>query len=390
MHAAPLLDRPLGADDAALRGAVPSSWDYKTISRFATGLVDSPINTLLAPLCPLVLYWLILRIHKMQSDYARPFPFESLPQELRDMVYENLLEEPCYPPPPTSQPPSSLNWMLPARWSPSSSPPRKPTRPGKNSSWLFLANKQIYQEYTDVLCKRSTFHLTVSPQNYRAPSPTNTDKLWTIAPSTLKHLRRASLQLVTTSHMLGSCDPRNMVSAEWALAQQLRDEVSAMAPSTHLTLDAKAIGDPLWNPLWIWFHSAASFKNMGTPASLSCAAGEPPKGPRLQKLTFSLDTWSPGENYLARDDANEGAWTWYCMKGHSVAVDGPGDVTVREFCGRLYQECRVCRPEGDDDEDEASEHEHEDEDEDEHEHGQDDEDEEEEQQQWQQEEQAEE
>ena len=95
MHAAPRFDGRLAAEGAPLRGAVPSSWDYKNSLRFATGIVDTRFNTLLALLCPIVLYWLILRIHKMHADHARPFPFESLPQELRDMVYENLLEEPC-------------------------------------------------------------------------------------------------------------------------------------------------------------------------------------------------------------------------------------------------------------------------------------------------------
>jgi hypothetical protein len=98
------------------------------------------------------------------------------------------------------------------------------------------------------------------------------------------------------------------------------------------SLDAKALGDPLWNPLWIWYHASQSFKNMG--------CGE--EGPRLGKITFSLDTWSPGENYLERDE--EGRWRWCCMKGHAVGLDGGSEVTVREFCGFLYKECGVCKP----------------------------------------------
>ena len=68
-------------------------------------------------------------------------------------------------------------------------------------------------------------------------------------------------------------------------------------------------------------------------------------GPRLEKITFSLDTWSPGENYMAR---RNGVWHWFCGEGHIVGVDGgagEGGLTVREFCGKLYQPCRVCRPE---------------------------------------------
>ena len=119
-----------------------------------------------------------------------------------------------------------------------------------------------------------------------------------------------------------------------------------MESCTSLTLGAKAIGDPLWNPLWIWFHSSQSFKNIGTELS-DCKGG-----PRLEKITFSLDTWSPGENYLQRDAENRGAWTWYCMEGHSVGLDGGVEQTVREFCGMLYRECRTCRPAEEEEEEE--------------------------------------
>lgn len=72
-----------------------------------------------------------------------------------------------------------------------------------------------------------------------------------------------------------------------------------------------------------------------------------PVGPRLTRITFSLDTWSPGENFLerGRDGKREEEWVWYCGKGHSVGRDGGRDVTVREFCALLYRECGVCRGE---------------------------------------------
>lgn len=201
---------------------------------------------------------------------------------------------------------------------------------------MFLANKQIYAEYMDMLCKQGTFNLTVSPENYQ-PSAKD-DKIWSIAPSTRKNIRKASLQIVTTSAMLGCTDPRNMASCSWDLAARIRSELSLLESCAHLTLNAKAIGDPLWNPLWIWYHSSQSFKNIGTSLS------DHPTGPKLDKITFSLDTWSPGENYLQRDEASKGAWTWYCMKGHNVGIDGGQEQTVREFCGMLYRECRTCRP----------------------------------------------
>jgi hypothetical protein len=259
------------------------------------------------------------------------------------MVYRNLLEDVSYPSSTARQPASSLNGMLAGLWGFASN--TKNSRHAlKPSNWILLVNKQIYAEYMDMLCKQGTFHLTVSLENYQ-PSGQN-ERIWQLAPSTLKNIRKASLQLITTSAMLGCTDPRNMESSSWALAARLRSELSQLESCTYLTLDAMAIGDPLWNPLWIWYHSSQSFKDIGTSQS-DC-----PTGPTLDKITFSLDSWSPGENYLERDEANKGTWTWYCMKGHCVGLDGGSEQTVREFCEMLYHKCRTCRPaeEGEDEE----------------------------------------
>lgn len=341
----------------SVTGVLREVWSASWTASFASGSQPLGVATLLtvvALIVPLLLLWAVKKFKKMQDDNRTPFPFLELPQELRDMVYEHLIEEPSYPQPPKCpKHASSMNWMLPGRWSSTSSA----SVPPKPSNWLLLANKQIYNEYIDLLTKRKLFNLTISPANYQNPCATPTSSLpsshsiWRIAPSTLKQIRSAHLQLITTSTMLGVPDPRKMASAEWDLARQIRLQLLSLSSATSLTLDAKAIGDPLWNPLWIWFHACQSFKHMGTAASDLGAVG-----PRLERITFSLDTWSPGENYMARDKANRGAWTWYCVKGHAVGVDGGAgtgsDLTVREFCGKLYQQCRVCRPEEEDEEDE--------------------------------------
>lgn len=297
-------------------------------------------------LCADTLYLLanraIARLQTMQIDSTKPFPFEALPQELRDMVYKDLLEDVNYPSPIASQLASPLNGMFAGFWG-SSKNLRNAQRTPKLNNWIIFANKRIHTEYMDVLCKQGTFRLTVSPGNY-LPT-TNDNRIWNIAPSTFKQIRKASLQVVTTSAMLGCTDPRNMESSAWELAARIRSELSQLESCTQLTLNAKAIGDPLWNPLWIWYHSSQSFKNIGTSLS------DHPTGPTLDKITFSLDTWSPGENFLERDGKGNGAWTWYCMEGHSVGLDGGADQTVREFCGMLYRECRTCRPAEEDEED---------------------------------------
>jgi hypothetical protein len=322
---------------ATLRSGLQSLCNHDFLFGITTSIITSTIILLLNTLFRL-LHWAFRRIRKMQLDNARSFPFESLPQELRDMVYDNLMEDPSYPSSSACQPGSSLDWVLTGLWKPAANSTTQ-KHISKPSNWILLANKQIYDEYMDKLCKQTTFNLTVSPENYQSSSTATAHKLWPIAPSTLKQIRKCSLELITTSEMLGCTDPRNMISSSWALAARIRSELSELESCTQLTLNAKAIGDPLWNPLWIWYHSSQSFKQIGTTLSDS------PSGPLLNKITFSLDTWSPGENYLERDDANKGVWTWYCMKGHCVGLDGTSEQTVREFCGMLYRECRVCRPE---------------------------------------------
>ncbi|KAF2874153.1 hypothetical protein BDV95DRAFT_464570, partial [Massariosphaeria phaeospora] len=321
--------------------------------------------TILTVVATPLLYVLIQRLrHTMQHGPTTPFRFMDLPPELRLRAFDYLLEDPAYPPPPPSsnQHASALTWMLPTNWGSASS---RTDQPGPHkSNWILLANKQLYAEYMDYLCKKATFHLTVSPANYPPSIPTPTSsptsspspfpspvpappqRLWALSPTTLTHLRHITIKLITTSSMLGVPDPRAMRISSWPLARQIRAELHNVPNVQEVNLHVKAIGDPLWNPLWVWYHASQSFKSMGgSPPASPTTDDADPLGPRLNRITFSLDTWSPGENYLERDAANRGQWAWWCAKGHCVGGDGGSEMTVREFCARLYMECRICRPE---------------------------------------------
>jgi hypothetical protein len=335
---------------------LPSPW-LNSFSPILAGRTDmNGCITLAAILLPLLLFTLTIRHGKMQQRDQKPFPFLELPQELRDMVYEYFLDDPVYPAPARQsfQTPSVVSWMKPGRWTSSSSSPvaaaAYPSRPG--SKWIFLANKQIYAEYMDMLCKRKTFYFNVSPQTYKpvtatasSSTPTSSPssltssasedaKVWTISPAILSKIHHCSLNLITTSSMLGVTDPRSMTSSSWSLGRRMREQLKHMSSIQTFTLDAKALGDPLWNPLWIWYHASQSLKLLGTDMSDTV-----PKGPQLSQINFSLDTWSPGENFLKREGES---WIWYCGKGHVVASDFGHDMTVREFCAKLYKECRIC------------------------------------------------
>ncbi|OWY42383.1 hypothetical protein AALT_g9606 [Alternaria alternata] len=328
------------------------------LSRWQAGLSEYALAglelkgwvTLLALLLPLLSLVALSKYRKMQYQSKKPFPFLELPQELRDMVYEHFLDDPAYPSPALNElQRSTLDWMRPARWSSASTSPG--TR--QESKTIFLANKQVYGEYMDMICKRKTFHLSVTPQTYRPAtaspssspfSPTNYTPVWEISPTTLSKVQNCSLKLVTTSSMLGVTDPRSMTSSSWTLGRRMREQLKHMSSVQTFTLDAKALGDPFWNPLWIWYHASQSLKLLGTDFSDTV-----PRGPQLTQITFSLDTWSPGENYLKRNENYGGQWMWYCAKNHLVGADVGAEMTVREFCGKLYQECSICRVDDEED-----------------------------------------
>jgi hypothetical protein len=192
------------------------------LSQWRTGLTDHTVSgwmTLLALLLPLLFFVVVRKYRKMQYQNKQPFPFLELPQELRDMVYEYFLDDPAYPPPAHNEfQRSKLDWMRPARWASTST--SLGTR--HESKRIFLANKQVYGEYMDMICRRKTFHLSVTPQTYRptttsSPSPfssTNYTPVWDVSPTTLSKVQTCSLKLITTSSMLGVTDPRSMTSCK--------------------------------------------------------------------------------------------------------------------------------------------------------------------------------
>jgi len=247
---------------------------------------------------------------KMHTHEVTPFRFLDLPQELRDIVYEHLIEDPSPSYPPTTPSPakalSAFSWILPQSPAPCS------------SNWVMLANRQIYQEYMDVLCRKGRFTFTVDQKNHTYQN------LWPIRAETLNRVRKCDLRLITTSKMLGAIDPRSMPQG-WPLRDKICETLAGVEKAEDLNLHVRAIGDPLWNPLWVWFHASQAFKDAGKL--------------RFNRITFSLDTWSPGENHLARND--EGKWCWQCPADHVVATD-PENCNVREFCAALYDECEEC------------------------------------------------
>ncbi|KAJ9638349.1 hypothetical protein H2201_002731 [Coniosporium apollinis] len=189
--------------------------------------------------------------------------------------------------------------------------------PTRNS--IMLVNRQLYDEFMTVVCRKATFNLPIDNKSDK------NDRLWPLSSSTMKSIQKCNVQIVATSRMLGGRDPR-IAPTDSALRDKVARNLKEMENIRDLRLQVQAIGDPLWNPLWVWYHTTQLFKDM--------------EEPRFQGISFHLDSWSPGENRLVRD--KEGQWEWRCPADHLIIKDSGKKQAIREFCATLYAECQNC------------------------------------------------
>ncbi|KAF2756858.1 hypothetical protein EJ05DRAFT_511639 [Pseudovirgaria hyperparasitica] len=285
--------------------------DHGTISTLAVAILIS------VPL--LFVYWLSTR----PQQEMKPFPFLNLPAELRDMVYDELLPE------------EGISY-------PTKTPQRSQTRLDRFNSLfnrrsslskhagVMMANHQLHREFHDVMSAKSKFTLYVDEHNYKDAS------LWTISAQMLKSIRRCELRFATTPAMMGTHDPRFM-PLEWALCDRVCEKLRKCERLESVTLHIRPISNPLWNPLWVWYHASQAFKTA--------------EGVKFDSIRFSLDSWTPGENQLGRWLENrlrrssvDGLWKWECVRGHFIADDSDTRQPIRDFCGIIYEDCHVCHP----------------------------------------------
>ncbi|KAK8210652.1 hypothetical protein IWZ01DRAFT_287061 [Phyllosticta capitalensis] len=236
----------------------------------------------------------------------------SLPVEIREMIYEELIDAECTPTFPAAaprpQPRLRFSWLQ-----------RK--KPSFTKYGILLANRSINQEFTRVLSKKATYVLKVDSSNER------TGSLWPLDEDTMSKLRNCEVRIIATSSMLGSRDPRAM-PRRWELRERVCDVLSAMKKVDSLRLHVHAVPDRIWNPLWLWSQVSQQFKCIDSPT--------------FTEITFGLESWTLGENCLKRDA--DGRWKWRCQAGDHVVMDDPeGWQPIREFCAALYWECQVCQ-----------------------------------------------
>ncbi|KAH7044546.1 hypothetical protein B0J12DRAFT_712138 [Macrophomina phaseolina] len=256
---------------------------------------------------PLLLFY---RQHRCAQP-AHFFDFAGLPAEIRDMVYDELVEPDCRPHFRTEamRRPQPFRFWLPKR-----------TAPSYPKYGILLASRQLHGEFMHVLCKRATFTLDVDRSNEHDPD------LWPLSQRTISKIRSCEIRIIATSNMLGSRDPRSM-PRDWGLRNRVSRSLGAMKRVEKLRLHVHAVPDRMWNPLWLWSQVSQQFKDLAEP--------------RFTAITFGLESWTLGENCLKR--AVDGKWRWTCPADHVVTEDPEGWQPIREFCAALYLECRQCQ-----------------------------------------------
>lgn len=281
-----------------------------TASRLVAGWT-LPVWTLTAAIAislPLLFY---LRQRRSAAP-ASFFNFAGLPAEIRDMVYDELVDADCRPFLPTeamrAPQPLTFAWL-----------PRR-RKPAYAKYGILLASRQLHREFMDVLCKKATFTLNVDRSNEQSTNP------WPLSHDTISKIRSCEIRIIATSNMLGTRDPRSM-PREWGLRDRVSRSLSAMKRVEKLRLHVHAVPDRMWNPLWLWSQVSQQFKDLVEP--------------RFTAITFGLESWTLGENCLKRE--TDGKWRWACPADHVVTEDPEGWQPIREFCAALYLECRECQ-----------------------------------------------
>ncbi|KAL0259727.1 hypothetical protein SLS55_005467 [Diplodia seriata] len=284
---------------ALVMATAPTSWTL-------------PVWTLVLAIAlslPLLLYCQQRRASKPENF----FNLAALPAEIRNMIYEELVEPDCNPSFPTEamRSPRPLRMMS---WIPSHKKPHYP------KYGILLASRQLHREFMDVLCKHATFTLNIDRSNEQSTNP------WPLSRDSVCKIRSCEIRITATSNMLGSRDPRSM-PRDWGLRDRVSRSLSAMKRVEKLRLHVHAVPDRMWNPLWLWSQVSQQFKDMAEP--------------RFTAITFGLEPWTLGENCLKRDV--DGRWKWTCPADHVVMDDHEGWQPIREFCAALYLECRECQ-----------------------------------------------
>ncbi|KAF2396344.1 hypothetical protein EJ06DRAFT_534072 [Trichodelitschia bisporula] len=287
-----------------------------------------PLGLLVTLVLAITLHFVAWKLLSARLPRRRVDPrltFMGLPRELRDKVFDLLVDTK-----PTPQPPahSIIPWSarLPVplkRWVPSFLAPKPRRKKSVVRAWLnnlTLVSRQFGTEFKDALYRRSTFEFVIDASSPRHPLTDN--------PSMLCHVRYAAVYMRASSQLVGAFDPRT-VTKEWLLQKRVFKAMEQMTDLKVMNLEIQAQGNEMWNPLWLWYYTSQAFKKNHVR--------------QFDRIHFSLQSGTYREpNHLKRNA--EGRWEWQCPKGHWVMDDIQGFEAVHSFCGHIYQVCTICEP----------------------------------------------
>jgi hypothetical protein len=92
--------------------------------------------------------------------------------------------------------------------------------------------------------------------------------MFPMTPEAMRKLRKCSIQVTITPSTLDVPDLHNTTHDAWAPTRQIYSELQYFERIEHLSLHIRAVGDSLWNPLWMLYHVAQPFKAMGPSTSV--------------------------------------------------------------------------------------------------------------------------
>jgi hypothetical protein len=191
-------------------------------------------------------------------------------------------------------------------------------------------NRCMLEEFLQIYSQNAIFRFTLDASHAESAS------FWKVPDHILSSMRTVRLKVLANPGIVGEFDPRRETGS-WNLRDRVFGLIDRMEKLEDLRLSIQAVGNQLWNPIWLWHYTSQAFKVSEVKA--------------FKRMSFDLEGWNVREpNHLERNE--NGLWEWRCAENHYVLSDTDGPQPIRSFCAALYAECRICHPtEGSDTED---------------------------------------
>ena len=178
----------------------------------------------------------------------------------------------------------------------------------------------------------TTYRIHANPEFTLEAVSSSGEQMFGVWQNALGSLKNCTLRLIARPGIANAFDPRQANLREWLLRDSIFNSMRQMTTLKSMTLGIEACGNPLWNPLWLWYLTGQAFMESDVKA--------------LNRIEFTMKNWDlQPSNYLKRLEGGETGWEWRCIKEDHFVTEDEKDMPIRPFCARLYLPCRVCEPE---------------------------------------------